>query len=49
MDSYLEQIPEIYMSTIKEPSYFSPSLYPYKRLLLITDKKQHMDLFNDMK
>jgi len=24
MDSYLEQIPVIYMSTIKEPSYFPP-------------------------
>jgi len=47
---YLKKIPEIYMSPIKEPKYFS-SRIPKKNSLLtpITDKNKYLKLFENVK
>jgi len=49
--SYLNEIPEIFMSKIKEPNYFSKKTFPDNPPLLrpIRDKKKYLDLFKNVK
>jgi hypothetical protein len=45
--AYLNQIPEIFMSKIKEPNYFSIKVIPNNHPLKpIRDKKKYLNLFN---
>lgn len=47
---YLKKIPEIYMSTVKEPSYFCTTSYPENLFLeVIRDKKKYLNLFSKVK
>jgi len=47
---YLKKNPEIYMSTIKEPNYFSPNLNPSLLIMKpIRDKEKYLALFKNVK
>ena len=45
--TYLNEIPGIYMSTVKEPNYFNRNYFPIdpKKIRLIRDKKKYLELF----
>jgi len=45
--SYLNKIPMIYLSKVKEPGFFAPSLYKYEFLRTIKNKKQYLELFKE--
>ena len=48
--SYFKEIPEIFMSPIKEPNYFSVKTMPQNGLLnTIRDKKKYLALFKNVK
>lgn len=48
--SYLNKIPEIYMSPVKEPNYFSVSVVAEKSYFRpIRDKKKYLKLFEEVK
>jgi len=48
--TYLKEISEIFMSTIKEPNYFSAKTIPQNsRLKPIRDKKKYLALFKNVK
>ena len=48
--SYLKEIPEIFMSPIKEPNYFSVKTISQNGLLnTIRDKKKYLALFKNVK
>lgn len=44
---YLRQIPDIYMSPVKEPFYFLPSSAMTPAGVRIKDRKEYLDLFRD--
>jgi len=44
----LKQIPGIYLSTIKEPEYFSPNCSKRNKIIPIVDKKKYLNLFEDV-
>jgi len=47
LHGYLNNIPDIFMSTIKEPNYFSAATVSIKHPVKpIRDKKKYLDLFN---
>ena len=47
---YLKQIPQVYMSPVKEPHYFSKSIVPDNHFLKpIRDKKKYLNLFEGAK
>ena len=47
---YLNQTPGVYMSPIKEPSFFSVSINPEIKLAtLIRDKDKYLKLFKNVK
>jgi hypothetical protein len=47
---YLKNIPGIYMSSIKEPSYFTTNSHPENLFLeVIRDKKKYLKLFSNVK
>jgi len=46
---YLEKSSDVYMSPIKEPLFFAPSAYPYKRFVAIKDKNEYLSLFKNVK
>jgi len=47
--NHLKEIPGIYMSPIKEPEYFSPSVYASSDLIPIRDKEKYLSLFEKVK
>ncbi len=47
---YLKQIPEVYMSNVKEPAYFNPNTnYRGFSTIPIRDKKKYLELYKDVK
>jgi len=47
---YLEQIPEVFISSVKEPNYFNPTVNLDSLLSKpIRDEKRYLDLFKDVK
>jgi len=47
---YLRQVPEIYMSTVKEPNYFAPNAIPDNfKINPIRNKKEYLKLFKKAK
>jgi len=46
---YLEKTKDIFMSSIKEPLFFAPSLYKYKRFAAIKNQKEYLSLFKGVK
>jgi len=47
--SYLSQIPGIYMSSVKEPEFFSPNCSTNNGLIPIINKKDYLGLFKNVK
>ncbi|MHA7646495.1 sulfotransferase family protein [Nitrosopumilus sp. S4] len=46
---YLEKTKGIFMSPVKEPLFFAPSLNKYKRFASITNEKEYLNLFKGVK
>ena len=47
---YLNKIPQVFMSTIKEPNYFIETIHPERLFCtVISDKKKYLKLFSDVK
>jgi len=47
---YLKQVPEVYLSPVKEPNYFSVKIIPDDHYLLpIRNKKNYLKLFEKVK
>ncbi len=50
LHEYLKNIPEIFMSSVKEPYYFCKKMVPeYHYTIPIRDKKKYLDLFSKVK
>lgn len=49
LHSYLNEIPEVFMSQIKEPNYFSPIVSKQNNLTRINNEKKYQDLFKNVK
>jgi len=46
---YLEKTKGIFMSPVKEPLFFAPSVYAYKRFAPIKNEKEYLNLFTGVK